>query len=489
MDCINKHFPGVHALKDVDFELFSGEVHGLVGENGAGKSTLMNILGGVLKQDSGKIILDGEEITIDNSKKAEKLGISFIHQELSLFPNMNIAANIFIQKLPKKNGFLDTKKLNKDTKDILERVSLSNYKPTQSVSMLRIGEQQLIEIGRALAQETKLLVLDEPTSSLTKPEIKILFEIIRTLKSNGVSIVFISHRLDEIYEICDKVTVLRDGERIVTSNIKDIKRSEVVHNMIGRELSEMYEHDNRNSGETILEVKGLSRKDVISDISFKLKAGEIIGLYGLMGSGRTEIARAIFGLDKIDKGDVYIKSVKTNIRKPKDAIKNGIGFITEDRHLEGLVLDHSVKNNFSLASLKKYRKIFGWINSKLEKTSVCENIEKLRIKTPTLKRLVRFLSGGNQQKVVIAKWLDTRPSILIMDEPTRGIDIGAKREIYKIMDTLLHDNVGIILISSELPEVLGVCDRVLVMKEGSLVSEFDKEDLTKEDLLSAAMGV
>ena len=487
MKAINKIFPGVHALKNVDFELFPGEVHGLVGENGAGKSTLMNVMGGVFSPTSGKIFLDNNEVSIETSRKAEELGISFVHQELSLFRNLDIATNLYVHHLPKKNGFLDKKRLFKDTGDILNSIKLAK-RPQQLVGHLKIGEQQLVEIGRSLAQKTRILVLDEPTSSLTKPEIRVLFDLIKSLKSKGVAIVFITHRLDEIYDVCDKITIMRDGEKLLTSKLEDIERGEIISNMIGRQLHEFYEHETHVAGEVLLELKGVSRKDKLENISFEIRKGEIVGLYGLMGSGRTEIVRSIFGLDKIDSGEIFIEGRKKSIKKPLNAINNGVAMVSEDRHLEGLVLTESVKYNISLANLKSISKRKAFVDSKKEIEIANKNVKNLNIKTPTINRMVKFLSGGNQQKVVIAKWLNTSPKLLLMDEPTRGVDVGAKREIYKIIDSLVMSGVGIFLVSSELPELLGLCDRVLVIKEGRINANLEKLDITTEKLLSAAMG-
>ncbi len=489
LEGICKSFPGVQALKGVDFSLWAGEVRGLVGGNGAGKSTLMNVLGGVINPDVGKIIINGQTVTIDNPAVAEQLGVSFIHQELSLFENMDIATNIFIQHLPQHKGVINYKKLYEESKKILDIVGLSHRKPSQAVSSLSMGERQLVEIARCLSQKTKILVLDEPTSSLTSPEIQILFKLMRDLKEQDVSIVFISHRFDEVYEICDNITIMRDGTNIATKPIADIEKMEVVRLMIGRELSEMYDHERVEPGKDLLEVKNLTRKNAFSNISFKLRAGEVIGLYGLLGSGRTELVRSIFGLDPFDNGEVYVEGKKVQIHKPGDAIKNGIALITEDRRGEGLVIDQSVQSNLVLANLSRFSKKGIIMDAKKEQLIGKENINRFKIATSNLKKTVGFLSGGNQQKVVIAKWINTKPSILILDEPTRGIDVGAKKEIYKITDELLKEGVGVFLISSELPELLGMCDRIIVIKNGREVAEFGSDEITNEKILYAAMGV
>ncbi len=488
MKGINKYFPGVHALKDVNFTLYPGEVRGLVGENGAGKSTLMNVLGGVFPPNNGTILFDGEKVNIDSTRKAEELGISFIHQELSLFCNMDIASNIYIHHMPKKGGFLDKKKLYHDTNEILKVLQLDR-KPSKQVSALKIGEQQLVEIGRSLAQKTRVLVLDEPTSSLTKPEVRILFSLIKSLKEKGVAIVFISHRLEEIYDVCDNITIMRDGAEIKTSPLCDIERSEIVNKMIGTTLNEFYSQKYTNPGEELICLKNVCRKDKLNNVSFNVRRGEIVGIYGLMGSGRTEILRSIFGLDKIDSGEILVKGKPGNINKPMDAIKQGIAMVTEDRHLEGLVLGESVKYNISLANLPSISTNRFFVKKEKEVRIADQSVADLKIKTPTIKRVVRFLSGGNQQKVVIAKWLNTNPSLLIMDEPTRGIDVGAKHELYVIMEDLVKKGVGILLVSSELPEMIGVCNRVIVLKEGEVKASLSDQEVNSENLLSAAMGV
>ncbi len=487
MEKIDVVFPGVHALKEVDFELYPGQVRGLIGENGAGKSTLMNVLGGDLIPNGGRIIIGGKEARLTNAKQAEALGISFIHQELSLFPELDIATNVYIQNLPKKLGIIDKTKLHQDTVSILKAIQLDRYKPSLKLSALKIGEQQLVEIGRALAQNTRILILDEPTSSLTKPEIDILFRIVRELKERGVAVVFISHRLDEVFDICDSVTILRDGQRITSSPISDITRADVVTSMIGRTVDEYYQHTKNEPKEELLAVEGLCAGSKLHDINLRVRRGEVVGVYGLMGAGRSEILRSIFGLYNVTSGVIRSKGKPVRIKRVKDAIAAGIGFVTEDRRKEGLVLTHSVKNNIVLANLKMIQERL-LISAKKEDALCRENIASLRIATPSPKRVVRFLSGGNQQKVVISKWLNIKPDLLLLDEPTRGVDVGAKAEIYGIIDNLLKEGVGVLLVSSELTEIMGLCDRVVVIKEGRVAATLDGDELTKESLLSAAMG-
>lgn len=486
---INKSFPGVHALKDIDFELRPGEVCGLLGENGAGKSTLMNVLGGVIPCDCGTILLEGKPVEIKTTKIAESLGISFIHQELSLFPNMDIATNIFVQNLPKnKLGFLNKRKLKRETREVLRQVHLEHCHPDQKISSLKIGEQQLVEIGRALAQYTKVLILDEPTSSLTSSEIKVLFSIVRDLKQKGVAIIFITHRMDEIFEICDTLMVMRDGERVLKSRIGETSRADIITAMLGRNMQEQYHHDSYSIGKELLCVKGLCRRNKLSNVSFTLHEGELLGIYGLLGSGRSELLRSIFGLDAFDSGQIYLYGEPVRIDSPKAAIDRGIGMVTEDRHKEGLVLGRSVSFNLTLANLKAIKgRVF--TNPKKEAEIGERNIRELNIKTPSAKRVVQFLSGGNQQKVVVSKWLNTKPRLLLMDEPTRGIDIGAKREMYSIIESLLREGVGVIMVSSELPELIGLCDHVIVLKEGRIAAEIsDPNEISSKRLLEAAMG-
>jgi len=483
---INKIFPGVHALKDVDFELYPGQVCGLVGENGAGKSTLMNILGGVLQPESGEIILSGRKETIPTTKRAEELGISFIHQELSLFKEMDVATNIFIQHLPDRGPFLSKRRLHRQTRKILDAIHLDGIKPTTLVRDLKIGQQQLIEIGRAYAQNTRLLILDEPTSSLTKPEIEILFRIVRELREQGIAIVFITHRLDEIYDICDTITIMRDGRKILSADIDAIERSEVVNSMIGRSVTEFYEHTPHQKGEELLAIRGISSKK-LSNVSLEVHKGEVVGLYGLLGSGRSETVRSVFGLYNISSGEISVKGRLMTRRSPKKAMKAGVAFVTEDRRKEGLILNQSVGKNLVLTNLKAIKGSL-FISKAKEKKIAEQNIQALGIKTPNAKRHTKYLSGGNQQKVVISKWLNCKPELLMMDEPTRGVDVGAKHEIYRLIDELLKQDMGVLLVSSELPEIMGLCDRVIVLKEGAVAADLSGEQLTKEALLRAAMG-
>jgi len=488
MKSINKSFPGVKALKNVDFELKKGEIMGLIGENGAGKSTLMKVLGGVEIPDSGEILIEGKCVKINNPTDAQNLGISFIHQELSLFPDLDIASNIYMQDLPNKLNFILKKTLYEKTQKILESISLGNRSPKELIKNLQMGERQLVEIARCLIMNTKILVLDEPTSSLTRKEVEILFGLMRRLKKDGISIIFISHRMDEVFDICDRLTILRDGSKITTVETKDVNTSDVVRLMIGRELNEMYNREYGKPGKELLRVENMCRGERFRNISFSVHEGEIVGLYGLMGSGRSEIVRSIFGLDKFDRGDIYIEGIKQDIRRPLDAIEKGIGLVTENRREEGLMLQQSVRFNLVVANLTKFARKLGFMDKKNEIKQCEENVKELNIKTSSLNKLVQYLSGGNQQKVVIAKWLNRDSKVLMLDEPTRGVDVGAKHEIYNILSGLVKQKKGIFIISSELNEIMGLCDRIFVIRKGEIVKEYYVDEFSKDGLLEASMG-
>lgn len=488
MQKIDKRFSGIHALKQVDFNLNKGEVRGLIGENGAGKSTLMKILGGDYQADQGEIYLNGELVKIKDATAAANSGISFIHQELSLFADLDIATNIFIQRIPRHGPVVLKKKMYEKTRELLDTVGLAHCRPEQLVGTLQIGEQQLVEIARCLTMDTKILVLDEPTSSLTNKEVKILFELINRMRSEGVSVIFISHRLDELFEICDNITVMRDGEMIDTVCADDVTQKELIYMMIGRELKEMYAEHQRILGKERLRVENLTHKKRFRDISFSVHGGEIVGLYGLLGSGRSEIARSIYGLESFAGGKVFVDGEEVNINSTAKAIQLGIGFVSEDRRREGLCLEHSVLDNLSVVCLQKLQRLLGYIDRKKENDMCRKNISDFHIAVDRPRKAVKYLSGGNQQKVVIAKWLNISPKILIMDEPTRGVDIGAKKEIYSILGDLTGLGIAVIVISSELNEVMSLCDRVFVLRKGILVDEIRAEELDKERLLSASMG-
>jgi ribose transport system ATP-binding protein len=485
---IMKEFPGVKALKGVSFDIRRGEIHALVGENGAGKSTLMKVLSGVYTPTTGKIRLDGKEVTFKNPKQAQQLGISIIHQEFSLIPYLSGVDNIFLGREKRKaNGLLDRRKMRKEAEEVLQRLN-ANIELNKPVAHLSVANQQFIEIAKAIAIDTKILIFDEPTASLTGKEIDKLFELIAKLKADGVTIIYISHHLDEIIKMCDRMTCLRDGEWVGTSEIKEVTKQDIVKMMVGREIVNAFPEKPSHDGkkEMLLEVKKLSNKS-ITGIQFSLKKGEIIGIAGLVGSGRTETVRALIGADPTKEKKVYIDGQKVDIKTPTDALAHGIALIPENRKTQGLVLNMTIKNNISLPIIKGLTQI-GIINKKKEDAIINQSIKDLLIKTPSSKQTVKNLSGGNQQKVVLAKWLNTDCRILIFDEPTRGIDIGAKEEIYKLMRNLADKGLSIIMISSELPEILGMSDRVLVMHKGRIKAEIDGSEATSEKVMYYATG-
>ncbi len=487
---IDKKFPGVHALKSVDFSVEKGEIHALLGENGAGKSTLMKILAGVERYDSGTIEIFGKTAHITQPSDAQKYGFSVIHQELSLFNEMDIATNIFIQTLPaNRASLINSRKLYSETKKILEEIGLSKYSPSTKIKKLQMGERQLVEIARCLVMDTKILVLDEPTSSLTKKEVEMLFSIMRKLKEKGISMIFITHRLDEVFEICDRITVMRDGRIVETLNASETNTHDIVTLMIGRELEEMFQREHIVPGKELLRVSNLCSGERFQNISFSVHEGEIVGLYGLMGSGRSEIVRSIFGLDHPDSGEIYVDGSQVTINKPVDAIENGIGLITENRREEGLILKHSVRDNLVVANLPFFAKKVTRLMDEKKIEETCRNsIDSMNIKTPTTKRAVQFLSGGNQQKVVISKWLNCAPKVLMLDEPTRGVDVGAKHEIYTILGDLAKEGKGAFIISSEINEIMGLCDKIMVIRKGRIVAEHQQSEFNKNVLMAECMG-
>ncbi|MDR4890062.1 sugar ABC transporter ATP-binding protein [Fredinandcohnia sp. QZ13] len=486
---ITKEFPGVKALNGVSFNIKRGEVHALVGENGAGKSTLMKILSGVYAPTTGKIRLDGKEVTFKDPKQAQQLGVSIIHQEFSLIPYLSGVDNIFLGREKRQaNGLLNRKKMRKEAEEVLQRLN-ANIDLNKPVAHLSVANQQFIEIAKAIAIETKVLIFDEPTASLTGKEIDKLFELIAKLKADGVTIIYISHHLEEILKMCDRFTCLRDGEFVGTRDVKDSTKQDIVKMMVGREIVNAFPEKPVKTGneEVLLEVKKINNKQ-IHDIQFDLKKGEIIGIAGLVGSGRTEVVRALIGADEAQEKEVLINGQKVSIKNPTDALAHGIALIPESRKTQGLVLSQSIKNNISIPILKDLSNFLRIINKKKENEIVEQSIKDLLIKTPSSTQLVKNLSGGNQQKVVLAKWLNTDCKILIFDEPTRGIDIGAKEEIYKLMRKLADEGLSIIMISSELPEILGMSDRVLVMHKGRIKGELLGSDATSEKVMYFATG-
>lgn len=487
---ISKSFPGVKALQDVHIKAYGGKVLALLGENGAGKSTLMKIVSGVYKKDEGKIIVDGDEIEIHGIKHAESLGITIIHQELSVLPNLTVAQNIFLGNEKFSKG---TRKINKAwmkerSKYFLDQIGC-NINPNTLVKDINLGEMQMIEIAKALTKNSSVIIMDEPTTALTDVETQKLFEVIRKLKEKGIAIIYISHRMDEIFQICDSITVLRDGKYIGSVETKDVTKDDLITMMVGRKLEEQFPYKEVEKENVLLKVENLSMKDKVKNVSFEIRSGEILGVSGLMGAGRTELAKTIFGDYKKDSGEIYVDGEKVNINSPKDAIKYGICYLSEDRKQEGLILNMSVAENMTLPNLNSYENKMKRIDKKSEKKEVEEYIKRLSIKTPNQEQLVKNLSGGNQQKVILAKWLMRSPKVLIVDEPTKGIDVGAKKEIYEVLNKLKSMGKAVIMISSDMAEILGVSDRVMVMHEGKVTGELKREEATQESIMKYAIGV
>jgi len=485
---IYKSYPGVQALDNVSFELLEGEVHALIGENGAGKSTLVKILAGAISGDSGEIFIGDKKVEINSPQTAQKLGISIIYQEFNLSPYLNVAENIFLGREPVKNipGFIDWKKLYAEADNILNKIGI-RLDIKQQVKSLSVAQKQIVEIAKALSLNAKIIAMDEPSATLTDHELESLFKLIKVLKEEGIGIIYISHRLEEIFKIADRVTVLRDGKLIEVKTIQELNKEEIIRMMVGREVHEEFPKKTFEKGEKILSVQNVTRKGFVNNVSFNVNEGELLGITGLVGSGRTELARVIFGADSKDEGEIYLKGNKVEIDSPHKAINLGIGLLTEDRKSQGLILGMSVRENITIASLNSISKQ-GFISKISEKISIKRYISELKIKTPSLEQYVKNLSGGNQQKVILARWLFTQSKLLIFDEPTRGIDVGAKVEIYNLINKLIEEGIGIIIISSELPEILGMCDRILVMYEGKINGEFSYNDATQEKIMYAATG-
>ena len=484
---LSKSFPGVKALDKVHFDLQAGEVHALMGENGAGKSTLMKILAGVYQKDVGEMLLDGLSVEIESPAHAQSLAIGIVHQELHLMNHLTAAQNIFLGREPRRLGglLLDEDKLNQDTQALFDRLNLA-LSPTTTIGELTVARQQMVEIAKALSFKSRVLIMDEPTAALNNAEIDELFRIIRQLKSEGVGIVYISHKMDEIQRIADRITVMRDGCTIDTVPAST-PMSQVIAMMVGRNLEQAEKHiPDTSANEVLLEVRGLNRGRFIRDVNFSLRRGEILGFAGLMGAGRTEVARAVFGADPIDSGEVRVRGKVLQIKAPIDAVRAGIGYLSEDRKHFGLATGMDVESNITLPSLKRWLKWGMFLNQSAIHSVSQKMVEKLRIKTPSLTQTAKLLSGGNQQKVVIAKWLVQDCDVLIFDEPTRGIDVGAKSEIYKLLNDLAAQGKAIIVISSELPEVLLLSHRVLVMCEGRITGVMAGDVATQESLMALA---
>jgi ribose transport system ATP-binding protein len=484
---IDKAFGGNSVLKNAGFVLADGEIHALMGENGAGKSTLMKILTGVYTRDAGTVIVDGQEVVYKNPQEAEKAGIVFIHQELNVLFDLTVEENMFLGKeIHNRFGVCDKKAMRREVQKILDVLGVK-IDPAEKMDQLSIGQQQMIEIAKALMVDAKVIIMDEPTAALTASETDVLFDVVRSLKKKGVSIVYISHRMEEIFELCDRITILRDGEYIGTRNIPETDMTEVVKMMIGREIGERYPERDVKLGDVVFEVKNLSCPGVFQDVNFSVRAGEVLGVAGLMGAGRTEIMQSIFGNMPHVTGQIFMDGKEIHNKNPWDAMANGIGFITEDRKVEGLMLEESIMKNISLANLGSISR-GGVLDAKAEQEMVRQGIKNLSIRCTGPEHLCTNLSGGNQQKVVFAKWIFTNPRVLILDEPTRGVDIGAKKEIYSIINDLAATGVAIIMVSSELPEVLGMSDRVMVVHEGRIGGFIDRDKANQENIMTLATG-
>ena len=484
---VSKQFPGSLALDGADLEVQHGEVMALVGENGAGKSTMMKILSGVHQPNSGTIYMNGKEVFPKDPVTArDTLGISIIYQEFNLISNLSVAENIYLGRLPTKRGFVNYNQLYRQAQEFLELLG-ADLDPREPVACLNVAQQQMVEIAKAISYQAQLLIMDEPTAALTTNETETLLQVMRGLQEKGVGIIFITHRLEEIFKIADQVTVMRDGRTVGTRKIDQVNRADVVRMMVGRDLNEMYAAKNSEIGCPLLEIDHLSTSDLLDGISFTLHKGEIIGLFGLLGSGRTELARALFGVGPAPSGKVKIGGCPLTMRSPADSTQAGLGYVPEDRKQHGLVLSLSVRENITLVVLRELTRA-AFVRQSAERQVVDHFIDELGIRTHSREQRVNNLSGGNQQKVVVAKWLASNPKVLILDEPTRGIDVGAKAEMHAIMAELAKNGVGILMISSELPEVLAMSDRVLVMHEGRLMGEFSREDATEEKVMTVATG-
>jgi inositol transport system ATP-binding protein len=488
MENISKSFPGVKALENVQLAVRKGTVHALMGENGAGKSTLMKILIGIYAPSSGTITFKGKPVEIPDTATALKMGIAMIHQELSPVPYMSIAENIWLGREPlNRIGLIDKVAMIENTRRLFEQLEI-NLKPTTLMKNITVANTQLVEIAKAISYNSSLIIMDEPTSAITEREVEHLFRMIRSLKERGVSVIYITHKMDEVFQISDDITVLRDGKHISTVSASQATRNSLIQSMVGRELTDLFPKVEAPIGEVVLSVRNLSRLNHVHDVSFDLRRGEILGLAGLMGSGRTETIETIFGVAKASAGEIYVHGKKVNIRHPQDAIAQGMALLTEDRKLTGIMGVLSVRDNMMIASLGNFAR-GGLLNYRVMNDTGRREQDKLAIKTPNLNQLIKLLSGGNQQKVLVSRWLLTMPDILFLDEPTRGIDVGAKAEIHRLMGKLAQEGKAIIMISSELPEVLGMSDRVLVMHEGRVAGEFARKDATQESIMHAATGM
>ena len=484
---VSKEFPGVKALDTVDLQLEKGKVHALIGENGAGKSTLIKILAGVYTKDSGEILFDGNPVEIHMPADSLNLGIKVVFQELSLIPHMSVGENVFLESFPlKKNKTIDWDTLYGETKEILDTIGL-DLNPKTKVYNLTVSQQQMVEISRALSHEAKVIIMDEPTSALTPNEVDHLFNVIRKLKERGIGILYVTHKLEEVMAICERVTVLRDGKLISSRMVSETTNDELVTDMVGRAIKTLFPRSHTGKGEVVLEVKALSTEKKLRDVSFKVRAGEVVGIFGLLGAGRTELAKAMFGLDAVQTGSISIEGQELKLSSTSQSTKMGLGYLTEDRKGEGLVLQMSVSQNITLPSLEDISSA-GFIKRKEESRRSQEFVDAFSIKTPSLRQKVMYLSGGNQQKVLLARWLMKKLKVIILDEPTRGIDVGAKAEIHRLIDELASQGLAVVVMTSEMPELLGVSDHIIVMCNGRITGEFDREKAGMEKILEAAIG-
>jgi ABC-type sugar transport system ATPase subunit len=485
---ISKTFPGVQALRDVQFDVRAGEVHALMGENGAGKSTLIKIVSGVHRPDSGEMRLSGEPVVFSTPREAQARGVATIYQELSLYPELTVAENIFIGHAPKNRlGAIDWKTMSARAGEILASLNIADIDVARKVGTMSVGNRQRVEIAKALSRNARILIMDEPTASLSEADVQRLFSIVRLLRERGVGIVYISHRMEEVPLLADRVTVLRDGQYVGTRPAAEVSDRDLIGMMVGRTIDQLFPKVETRIGAPVLEVRGLSRRPATREVSFTVRAGEIVGLAGLVGSGRSELAQVIFGMTPADSGQIIMNGKPVRIRTPRQAMDLGIAYVPEDRGTQGLIRPMRIRENVSLAMLRQLSRA-QFIDRRAEHTLSSETIAGLNIRTPSGEQLVSKLSGGNQQKIVVGKWLARKPKLLIMDEPTRGIDVGAKSEIHRLMSQLAAEGLAVLMISSELPEVLGMSDRVLVMREGRIAGEFSRADATQERIAAAMMG-
>ncbi len=482
---VSKEFPGVLAVNGVDLEILPGEVHVVAGENGAGKSTLMKLLSQVERPSEGEVEISGQPVEFHGPRYAQALGVAMVYQEFALAPHLSIAENLFMGREPGRFGFVNRRAESKEARGLLERVGL-HTNPERLVSSLTVAEMQRVEIAKALAIDAKVVIMDEPTATLAESEIEALFDVIRDLTSHGIAILYISHRLDEIFRIADRVTVMRDGGVVDTLPVEELDEDKLVQLMVGREVGNLYPKPEAEIGEVLLRVSGISRGHVLKDCSFEVRSGEILGFAGLVGAGRTELARAVFGADRIDSGTIELEGNELHITNPRDAIEAGIGYLTEDRKGEGLALELGIHKNITLANLPTQA---GLIALETEREVARRRRDQLNIRTPSIRRKVQVLSGGNQQKVVVAKWLETEARVLFFDEPARGIDVGAKAEMFGLIGNLAKEGRAIVLISSYLPELLNMCDRILVMHEGEVAGVVAREEFSEERVMALATGI